>query len=48
VKISNQIIDRCKDKIKIKDMIEGEVETCMADLAESIDCCQKWAEICKD
>jgi dynein heavy chain len=39
VKISNQIIERCKDKIKVKDMIEGEVEKCMEDLAESIDCC---------
>jgi dynein heavy chain len=46
VKISNQIIDRCKDKINVDDMLYGDVEKCMQDLQESMDCCRQWIEIC--
>jgi dynein heavy chain len=35
-KISNQIIKRCREKIKINDMLEGDVDKCMRDLDESI------------
>lgn len=38
-KISNQIIQRCRFKIKKEDMLEGDVEKCMRDLDESIQCC---------
>ena len=31
-KISNQVIQRCKAKISIEDMLEGDVEKCMQDL----------------
>jgi hypothetical protein len=49
VKISNQIIERCKDKIKVNGKIDfSQVEKCMEDLAESIECCKQWANICKD
>ena len=44
-KISNEIIQRCKKQINIKDMLEGDVEKCMQDLEESIDCGKKWKEI---
>ena len=38
-KISNQIISRCKAKIDKEDMLGRDVEKCMADLDESIECC---------
>ena len=38
-KISNQIIQWCRYKIKKEDMLEGDVEKCMRDLDESIQCC---------
>jgi len=44
-KISNQIISRCTAKIDKEDMLGNDVEKCMADLDESIECCQKWKEI---
>lgn len=46
-KISNQIIKRCRAKIDKNDMLEGDVEKCMADLEESIDCCRQWKVICQ-
>lgn len=45
-KISNQIIKRCRAKINKDDMLEGDVEKCMADLDESIACCKEWKVIC--
>ena len=46
-KISNQIIKQCRVKINKDDMLTGDVEKCMADLQESIDCCKQWKIICK-
>lgn len=45
-KISNQIIKRCRAKINVSDMLEGDVDKCMRDLDESIDCCNEWKKIC--
>ena len=45
-KISNQIIKRCRAKINKDDMLEGDVEKCMSDLQESINCCREWKNIC--
>jgi len=45
-KISNQIIKRCRAKIDRFDMLEGNVEKCMSDLTESINCCKEWKTIC--
>jgi len=45
-KISNQIISRCREKINLKDMLDGDVEKCMDDLLESIECCKAWKTIC--
>jgi dynein heavy chain, axonemal len=44
-KISNEIIKRCRDKIVIEDMLDGDVEKCMSDLDESIVCGEKWKTI---
>lgn len=44
-RISNQIIQRCKAKINKEDMLGNNVEKCIADLTESIHCCQQWKEI---
>jgi len=44
-RISNQIIQRCKAKIDKEDMLGRDVEKCMADLTESIECCEQWKEI---
>ena len=38
-KIGNQIINRCKKRIDKNDMLYGDVEKCMRDLDESIECC---------
>jgi len=35
-KISNQVIQRCKAKINIDDMLDGDVENCMQDLNDAI------------
>jgi len=45
-KIGNQIIRRCCKKINKDDMLNGDVEKCMRDLDESIECCEKWRQIC--
>lgn len=45
-KISNQIIKRCRAKINKDDMLDGDVEKCISDLNESIDCCRQWKTIC--
>lgn len=45
-KISNQIIKRCRAKINKDDMLDGDVEKCISDLNESIDCCKQWKSIC--
>jgi len=45
-KISNQIIKRCRAKIDIKDMLEGDVDKCMRDLDVSVHCCNEWKRIC--
>lgn len=45
-KIGNQIINRCKRKINKDDMLYGDVEKCMRDLDESIECCNQWRVIC--
>ena len=41
-KISNEIIQRCKDKISIDDLLDGDVEKCIRDLEESIACGEEW------
>lgn len=46
-KISNQIIQRCRDKIDIRDMFGTNVEKCIADLDECIECCNQYREISK-
>lgn len=46
-KISNQIIKRCRAKIRKEDMLDGDVDKCIADLNESIDCCHQWQKICQ-
>jgi len=45
IKISNEIIKRCKRQINLKELLEGNVEQCMQDLEDSIECGQKWREI---
>ena len=40
-KISNQIITRCRAKINVEDMFSGDVDKCMRDLDESINCCKQ-------
>ena len=45
-KISNQINQRCRHKIDREDMLGRDVEKCMRDLDESIECCKQWKEIC--
>ena len=39
-KISNQINSRCRMKIDREDMLGRDVEKCMRDLDESIECCK--------
>ena len=46
-KISNQIIHRCRAKINKEDMYGANVEKCIADLDECIDCCNQFREISK-
>jgi len=43
-KISNEIIRRCKSTINVDDLLEGDVEKCIHDLDESIDCGNQWKE----
>lgn len=43
--ISNEIIKRCKAKIDVKDMLDGDVEKCISDLQDSIECGRKWKQI---
>lgn len=45
LKISNEIIKRCKATINIDDMLDGDVEKCMEDLNNSISCGRKWRTI---
>ena len=45
-KISNQINQRCRVKIDREDMLGRDVEKCMRDLDESIECCKQWKLIC--
>ena len=45
-KISNQIIKRCIAKINKADMLDGDVDKCITDLDESIECCKQWKIIC--
>ena len=45
-KISNQINQRCRNKIDREDMLGRDVEKCMRDLDESIECCKQWKKIC--
>jgi len=44
-KISNEIIKRCRDSISIRDMLDGDVEKCMEDLHNSIECGRSWRRI---
>ncbi len=44
-KISNQIIKRCREKINIDEIHDGDVEKVMTDLDESIQCGLEWREI---
>lgn len=44
-KISNEVIQRCKAKINVSDMLDGDVEKCIRDLNDAIDCGRKWREI---
>jgi dynein heavy chain len=41
-KISNQIIQRCKANINVDDMLDGDVEKCIEDLNDAIECGKKW------
>lgn len=41
-KISNEIIKRCRETINIFDMLDGNVENCMQDLENSINCGKQW------
>eukprot|EP01022_Parablepharisma_sp_SALTPOND_P013750 TRINITY_DN1846_c1_g1_i1.p2 TRINITY_DN1846_c1_g1~~TRINITY_DN1846_c1_g1_i1.p2 ORF type:complete len:5107 (+),score=843.18 TRINITY_DN1846_c1_g1_i1:25620-40940(+) len=43
-KISNEIIRRCKSTINIDDLLDGDVEKCIHDLDESIDCGNQWKQ----
>jgi dynein heavy chain len=45
-KISNLIIKRCRQKIEIDDMLGNNVEKCIQDLDECMECCRLWKEIC--
>lgn len=44
-KISNEIIQRCKAKINVSDMLDGDVEKCIQDLTDAIECGRRWREI---
>ena len=44
-KISNQIIHRCRKKINVNDMFGANVEKCIQDLDECIECCKQYKEI---
>jgi len=44
-KISNEIIQRCKAQIDVEDMLDGDVEKCIKDLNDAIECGKKWREI---
>lgn len=44
-KISNQIIKRCREKININEIHDGDVEKVMNDLDESIQCGLEWREV---
>jgi dynein heavy chain len=44
-KISNEIIQRCRAHINLSDMLDGDVEKCMRDLDDSIDCGTSWKDI---
>ena len=44
-KISNEIIKRCREQINLEDMLDGDVEKCMQDLNDSIECGKQWSEI---
>lgn len=46
-KISNQIIHRCRAKINKEDMYGANVEKCIEDLNECIECCNQFREISK-
>jgi dynein heavy chain len=46
-KISNQIIHRCRAKINKEDMYGANVEKCIMDLDECIECCNQFREISK-
>lgn len=46
-KIQNQINQRCRQKIDKEDMLGRDVEKCMRDLDESIECCNQWRSICQ-
>ncbi len=43
-KISNEIIRRCKSKIHVDDLLDGDVEKAIEDLDESIECGKRWRE----
>lgn len=44
-KISNEVINRCKNYINLDDMLTGDVHKCVADLREAISCCEQWRKI---
>jgi dynein heavy chain len=44
-KISNQIIHRCRKKINVNDMFGANVQKCIEDLNECIECCRQYKEI---
>ncbi len=41
-KISNQIIQRCKANINVDDMLDGDVQKCIDDLNDAIECGKRW------
>ena len=46
-KISNQIIQRCKANINVDDMLDGDVQKCIDDLNDAIECGKRWRQIYK-
>jgi len=48
IKISNEIIRRCRGSINVNDMFEGDVEKCIKQLNASIQCCDDWKQIYQD
>ena len=42
--MSSEIIARCRSKISLSDIFDGQVERCRIFLMECIDCCRSWKD----